>query len=85
MWLVFFMFHVLFAEIRFRMWCLRWAMRRLPGVKCRNGCGNGGLRGGLRRLPVAVSGLSVAVLGFVVMFGRFPVGNGGLRGGNRGV
>lgn len=30
---------------------------------------------------VAVSDLSVVVLGFVVMFGRFPVGNGGLRGG----
>ena len=43
--------------------------------------GFGGLRGGLRRLPVAVSGLSVVVLGFVVMFGRFQVGNGGLRGG----
>ena len=82
--LVFFMFHVLFAGIRLRMWCLRWAMRRLRGVKCRNGCELLGLRGGLRRLPVAVSDLSVVVLGFVVMFGLFPVGNGGLRVGNRG-
>ena len=82
--LVFFMFYVLFAGIRLRMLCLRWAIRRNGCSECRNGCGLGGLRGGLRRLPVAVSGLSVVVLGFVVMFGRFPVGNGGLRVGNRG-
>ena len=82
--LVFFMFYVLFAGIRLRMWCFRLAMRQKCGVKCRNGCGFWGLRGGLRRLPVAVSGLSVVVLGFVVMFGRFPVGNGGLRVGNLG-
>ena len=84
MWLVFFIFYVLFAGIRLRMWCFRLAMRQKCGVKCRNGCGFWGLRGGLRRLPVAVSGLSVVVLGFVVMFGRFPVGNGGLRVGNLG-
>ena len=39
---------------------------------------------GFWRLVVAVSGLSIVVLGFVVMFGRFPVGNGGLRVWNRG-
>lgn len=83
--LVFFIFHVLFAGIRLRMWCLRFAMRRKCGSECRNGCELVGLHGGLRRLVVAVSGLSVVVLGFVVMFGRFPVGNGGLRVGNRGV
>ncbi len=84
MWLVFFIFYVLFAGIRLRMWCLRLAMRRKCGSECRIGCGNGGLRGGLRRLPVAVSGLSVVVSGFVVMFGLFPVGNGWFRVGNRG-
>ena len=35
-------------------------------------------------MVVAVSDLSVAVLGFVVMFGLFQVGNGGLRVWNRG-
>ena len=49
-WLVFFMFYVLFAGIHLRWRCLRFAMRRKCGVKCRNGCGFGGLRGGLRRL-----------------------------------
>ena len=67
------------------MWWLRFEKRLLLGSECRNGCELGGLRGVLRRLVVAVSGLSVVVLGFVVMFGRFPVGNGGLRVGNRGV
>ena len=66
------------------MWCLRLAMRRKLGSECRIGCGFGGLRGGLRRLVVAVSDLSVVVLGFVVMFGLFPVGNGGCCVGNRG-
>ena len=85
MWLVFFMFYVLFAGIRLRMWCLRLAIWRKCGSECRNGCELWGLRGGLRRLPVAVSGLSVVVLGFVVVFGRFPVGSGGCCVGNRGV
>ena len=31
-----------------------------------------------------MSDLSVVVLGFVVMFGLFPVGNGGCCVGNRG-
>ena len=54
-------------------------MRRKCGAECRIGCELVGLRGGLRRLVVAVSDLSVVISGFVVMFGRFPVGNGGLR------
>ncbi len=61
------------------MWCLQSAIWRKCGSECRNGCELWGLRGGLRRLVVAVSDLSVVVLCFVVMFGLFPVGNGGLR------
>ena len=66
------------------MWCLRSAIWRKCGSECRNGCELWGLRGGLRRLVVAVSDLSVVVLGFVVMFGLFPVGNGGCCVVNRG-
>ena len=64
--LVFFMFHCLFAENYLRMWCLRSAKRRKCGVKCRNGCDLGDLRGGFWRLRIGFGGLEVVLIGLFI-------------------
>lgn len=64
--LVFFMFHCLFAENYLRMWCLRSAIWRKCGVKCRNGCDLGDLRGGFWRLRIGFGGLEVVLIGLFI-------------------
>ena len=68
MWLVFFMFHVLFAGFHRRMWCLLWAMRRKCGAECRNGCGFCGLQCGFWRLRMGNGGFGVVFRGVLGLF-----------------